>query len=37
VWLAGTPTLSHLVWRVEWLDDIRQNIVSFDNPTRNQL
>jgi hypothetical protein len=26
-------TLSPIVWRVEWPEDIRNNVVSFDNPT----
>jgi hypothetical protein len=33
VWLSGTRTLSPIVWRVEWPEDIRNNVVSFDNPS----
>jgi hypothetical protein len=33
VWLSGTRQLSPVVWRVEWPEDIRRNVVSFDNPT----
>jgi hypothetical protein len=31
VWLSGTRTLSPIVWRVEWPEDIRNNVLSFDN------
>ena len=33
VWLVGTRQLAPVVWRVEWPDDIRQQVVSFDNPS----
>jgi hypothetical protein len=33
VWLSGTRLLQPIVWRVEWPEDIRNNVVSFDNPT----
>jgi hypothetical protein len=33
VWLSGTKQLAPVVWRVEWPDDIRQQVVSFDNPS----
>jgi hypothetical protein len=33
VWLSGTRKLSPVVWRVEWPHDVRNNVVSFDNPT----
>jgi hypothetical protein len=33
VWLSGTRHLSPVVWRVEWPADIRQNVISFDNPS----
>jgi hypothetical protein len=33
VWLSGTRALSPIVWRVEWPEDIRNIVVSFDNPS----
>ena len=33
VWLSGTHWLAPVVWRVQWPDDIRQQVVSFDNPS----
>jgi hypothetical protein len=33
VWLSGTFHLDPIVWRIEWPDDIRQQLISFDNPT----
>jgi hypothetical protein len=32
VWLSGIYLLQPVVWRVEWLQDIRNNVVSFSNP-----
>ena len=32
VWFAGTKSLNPIVWRVEWPEDIRNNVVSFGNP-----
>ena len=32
VWLAGTKSLNPVVWRVEWPEDIRNNVISFSNP-----
>jgi hypothetical protein len=33
VWLPGILFLLPIVWRVEWPQDIRNNVVSFANPT----
>jgi hypothetical protein len=33
VWLPGILFLLPIVWRVEWPQDIRDNVVSFANPT----
>jgi hypothetical protein len=33
VWLSGIYLLHPVVWRVEWPQDIRDNVVSFSNPT----
>jgi hypothetical protein len=33
VWLLGMHHLSPVVWRLEWPDDIRQQVVLFDNPS----
>jgi hypothetical protein len=33
VWLSGTHYLQPVVWRVEWPEDIRQSVVSYDNPS----
>jgi len=33
VWLSGRLRLPPVVWRLEWPDDIRLSVVSFDNPT----
>jgi hypothetical protein len=33
VWLPGILFLLPIVWRVEWPQDIRDNVVSFMNPT----
>jgi hypothetical protein len=33
VWLSGTLRLAPVVWRVIWPQDIRDNVVSFENPT----
>ena len=33
VWLSGERTLQPTVWRLEWPDDIRNNVVSYSNPT----
>ena len=33
VWLSGRLRLPPVVWRLEWPDDVRRNVVSFDNPT----
>jgi hypothetical protein len=32
VWLSGTLHLDPIVWRIEWPEDIRQQLVSFTNP-----
>jgi hypothetical protein len=32
VWFAGAKSLNPVVWRMEWPEDIRNNVVSFDNP-----
>jgi hypothetical protein len=32
VWLLGTLYLSPVVWRLEWPEDIHNNVVSFSNP-----
>jgi hypothetical protein len=32
VWQSGTLRLAPIVWRVEWPPDIRDRVVSFDNP-----
>ena len=32
VWFAGSKPLNPVVWRVEWPEDIQQNVVSFQNP-----
>ena len=34
VWLSGTKHIKPVVWRVEWLDDIRAALVTQDNPNR---
>jgi hypothetical protein len=31
VWLSGTRKLSPVVWRIEWPEDIRRNVMSFKN------
>ena len=35
VWFGGTKALHPTVWRVEWPDTIRANLVSFKNPKGN--
>jgi hypothetical protein len=32
VWFAGAKSLNPVVWHVEWPDNIRNNVVSFDKP-----
>ena len=32
VWLSGTLQVAPVVWRLEWPEDIHQNMVSFMNP-----
>jgi hypothetical protein len=33
VWLTGTQTLAPVVrWRVEWPNNVRSQVVSFENP-----
>jgi hypothetical protein len=33
VWFAGACPLPPVVWRVQWPDDIRQTVISFNNPS----
>jgi hypothetical protein len=33
VWLLGMCHLSPVVWRLEWPDDIRQQVISVNNPS----
>ena len=33
IWFAGTCPLPPVIWRVQWPDDIRHSIISFNNPS----
>jgi len=35
VWFSGTKLIQPTVWRIEWPDNIRANLVSFKNPHGN--